>query len=444
MLNNALIIPAFVCLFLSMLLWVGCGCACSESPDSVASEAWVERYGGVGWQNDEPRAIAVDEAGNVYVTGYIVMGGGVRSNYATVKYSSDGDRLWVAHYDGPAGKHDRAEAIALDDSGNVYVVGQSNGGDTKEDYAVVKYDSDGNELWVSRYDGPAHACDIGCAIAVDGSGNVYVSGYSTDGSASYDYATVKYDSSGGQVWASRYAGPAGGHDQAGFIYLDESDNVYVAGQSDGGDTKEDYAVVKYDSDGNELWVSRYDGPVSGDDRICGAFVDGSGYVYVSGTSDGPGTSLDYATLKYDAEGNQLWVARHDGVLGGSDTANTMAVDAAGNTYVMGDSDGRPTTAKYDTDGSQLWTRGSYSYNAVVVAVDGWGNVYAGVLKRQDCYTVKYDSDGDRLWVVRYDGPAFGRDEPCAMVVDEAGNIYIAACSDGVHSGRDWAIIKYTQ
>ncbi|MCJ7831622.1 MAG: hypothetical protein MUP86_03795, partial [Dehalococcoidia bacterium] len=80
----------------------------------------------------------------------------------------------------------------VDVSGNVYVTGWSYGSGTDYDYATIKYDTDGNEKWVARYDGPASDYDSAGALGVDGTGNVYVTGYSPASGTSYDYATIKY------------------------------------------------------------------------------------------------------------------------------------------------------------------------------------------------------------------------------------------------------------
>jgi len=209
---------------------------------------------------------------------------------------------WVSRYNNaPVNGTDWAKALALDGSANVYVTGHSTGSGTLYDYATVKYNSGGVEQWAAaaRYNGPASGDDQAKALALDGSGNVYVTGYSTGSGTWYDYATVKYNSAGAQQWAVRYNGPAGsGDDQAKALALDGSGNVYVTGHSTGSGTGIDYATVRYGSDGVEQWVARYDGPTGGEDRGNALALDGSGNVYVTGYSTGAGTDLDYATAKY--------------------------------------------------------------------------------------------------------------------------------------------------
>jgi hypothetical protein len=158
-------------------------------------------------------------------------------DFATVKYNPSGDELWVSRYD--ATNNDYAYGLAVDADGSVYVTGSSLG-----DFATVKYDAAGNELWVRLYD--AGAGDQGSAISLDGAGGVYVTGtsYGT-GTTLYDYATVAYDPAGNQRWVQRYNGPGNNYDQPHAVAVDELGNVYVTGQSGGSGTASDLATIKY-------------------------------------------------------------------------------------------------------------------------------------------------------------------------------------------------------
>jgi len=245
----------------------------------------------------------VDSSGNVYVTGCSYSG--TSYDYTTIKYSSSGAQQWVARYNGPANGSDIAGALAIDSSGNVYVTGQSYGsGTTGYDYATIKYNSSGAQQWVAYYNGPGNGDDSACDLAVDSSGNVYVTGQSYSSSTGVDYATIKYNSNGAQQWVARYNGPAKSSDIACALAVDSSGNVYVTGQSySSGTTGVDYATIKYNSSGDQQWAAFYNGPGNSDDIVCGLAVDSSGNVYVTGQSYGGGTTgNDYATIKYSQYG----------------------------------------------------------------------------------------------------------------------------------------------
>ena len=156
---------------------------------------WVGRYNGLSYLFNGASAIALDASGNVYVTG-TSSGSGTYNDYATVKYDTNGNQLWVARYNGPGSSNDSATAIALDASGNVYVTGTSSGSGTNDDYATVKYDTNGNQLWLARYNSPVNGHDGATAIALDASGNVYVTGNSNSNGEYADYATIKYSQGG--------------------------------------------------------------------------------------------------------------------------------------------------------------------------------------------------------------------------------------------------------
>ena len=422
-----------------------------RAPAGGVYATWVTGYNGPENNIDEAHAIAVDGSGNVYVTGWST-GNGVGFDYATIKYNSAGQRQWVARYTGFQGYgEDKANAIAVDGSGNVYVTGRSTGIGTAEDYATIKYNSAGQQQWVARYNGPGNSTDVASAIAIDGSGNVYVTGTSDSGShgSNYDYATIKYNSDGQQQWVARYDGPAHDGDDAYAIALDSSGNVYVTGVDVGSGTGADYATIKYNSAGQQQWVARYNGPANGDDYAFALAVDTSGNVYATGQSRGAGVNFDYATVKYDSTGQQQWVARYHGPGTGGDAASGIAVDKSGSVYVTGTSNGDYATIKYDSTGQQQWIDRYHGpvnsgNEAHAIALDSSGNVYVtgqsyAAGGDTDCATVKYDSTGQEQWVIRYNGSGNPYDFAFAMAVDASANVYVTG-----ESNADYVTIKYVQ
>ncbi len=211
---------------------------------------WTRRYNGPADEHDEARAIAVDRDGNVIVTGSS-MGTGTNMDFLTIKYGPDGEVLWIERYDGPGSGPDWAYALAVDDAGCVYVTGGSTGASTDFDYTTVKYNPDGSRAWVARYDGPASGFDEARAIVVDRVGNVYVTGSSSGAGTRADYATVGYNSLGQELWVERYDGPAGRDDEAVALALGRAGAVYVTGSSTGSGTGTDYATISYPTGGME-------------------------------------------------------------------------------------------------------------------------------------------------------------------------------------------------
>ncbi len=316
-------------------------------------------------------------------------------------------------------------------------------------------------LWIRRYNGPGSGWDQPSAIAVDGSGSVYITGHSlgpspTDIGADADYATIKCDPTGNKVWVRRYDGPGGSGDYARAMALDDAGNVYVTGMSIDEGTTGDYATIKYHPDGTVGWVRRYDGPVNGWDYARATAVDGSGNVYVTGMSIGDGTNPDFATIKYDSSGNELWVERYNRSGGSWDCAQAIAADNSSNVYVtgyVGSITGTDyATIKYHPNGDIAWVR---TYNgpgndydfAQAMIVDGSGNVYvtgdswdneAGF----DCATIKYYPDGSAAWVARYNGSGNGCDYAVAIEVDGYGNVYVTGQSRGSETDFDYVTVKY--
>src|SRR5437868_5795639 len=150
---------------------------------------------------------------------------------------------WQKSYSGPgANSMDTSALVVMDNSGNVYVSGWTNGYGTGSDIILIKYNPvTGDSVWVRRYNGSANGEDKPLAMISDNSGNVYITGFSFQ--PTRDIITLKYDASGALVWSSSYNGTNNGGDYGFGIAVDGSGNVYVTGRSD--DSSQHFTTIKY-------------------------------------------------------------------------------------------------------------------------------------------------------------------------------------------------------
>jgi len=405
---------------------------------------WVAHYKGPGNNRGYPLALAVDNSSNIYVTGtsqslgvgFSADGG---KDYATIKYDRNGKQLWVARYDGPGvngpynNGEDEAYAIAVDHVGNVYVTGHSKSEYDDSDCATIKYNSEGKQLWVAR-----SSYGSGLAIAVDDSGNTYVAVSKKVVTNRPKYTTIKYDPNGKNLWARHreynYRGMLTGPKD---IVFDDSGDVYVNGLD----------PIKYKPNGDQVWAKSF-----------GEFLrveDTNSFYYMRSIHNST-TDLDSELSKYDNNGKKLWSARYSGSANAYDCLELLGADRFGNVYWAGNSMSKGTdldcvTIKFDCNGNKLWTahyngpaNGSDLVDSIVV--DDLGNVYlAGSSKRVDSHddldviVLKYDYNGKELWCVRYGGN-FGTFR--ALAIDDFGNFYITGSGE-YHSG-EYITIKYAQ
>ena len=163
-----------------------------------------------GWHvlagNEPMRAakVGVDAAGNVIVAGTQgpIDFRGRGSDIVVMKVSSAGRVLWRTTYDGLAHRLDYVNDMALDATGNAFVVGASGGRGTGRDYVTIKVRPNGSRAWVKRYAGP-DGFDEARGVAVSGSGTVFVTGWSDDKKGARRAYTISYGPGGVKRWAVR-------------------------------------------------------------------------------------------------------------------------------------------------------------------------------------------------------------------------------------------------
>ena len=436
--------------------------------DAAGAETWRAAYGGAG--DNGSFEMAADATGGLFVAGDSTGGAGDQE-MVVIKYQA-GREAWVRKYAGTGPGDSGAHEILLDAAGNVIAGGYSRGDGTDSDATLIKYLPELEE-WRAEYNGSANGDDEPQAVATDAEGNIYVTGSSVNGAGDKDYLTVKYDPEGAFLWEALYDGPGGGDDVPAAIAVDASGNVFVTGSSVGASTGIDFATIMYDSDGNAVWAgvaARYvrDGESTGEDSAHAIAVDGNG-IYVTGRSFN-GTDFDWATVKYDLTGSTVWTSVYDN--GGGDWPFAMAVDDTGDVYVAGESviveDGTPTddtdmtTIKYDgAGGSQLaidkyhdYLFESYAniFQATDIAVrsDLEGGTVVAVtgaaysLEAGDNFlTILYDGGLARQWTRAYNGPGAGNDVPFGVEIDAEGGVVVTGDSyGGETTGKDIATIKY--
>jgi hypothetical protein len=425
---------------------------------------WQKRYSSSGTYSDKAEDMVMDASGNIYVTG-VARGSSGTLDYVTIKYNSSGVQQWIAEYNGPGNAMDEAHAIAIDASGNnIYVTGWSYGDSTTGfDYATIKYNSSGTRLWTARYNNSgANGTDEAFDVGVDNAGNVYVTGTSDGTSGTSAATTIKYNSSGVQQIARRYTG-SGGVNAAYAIWVSPTAGIiYVTGYAYQGTSADfNFVTIKYNSAVTQRWAVQYNGPASKYDEARALAIDPQGNVYVTGYSltATPG-NFDYSTVKYDSTGAQKWAKNYNGTGNDIDKANTIKLDAVSNVYVTGKSVGTGTNAediltiKYDKSGNLKWTARynspSNNYDeGKAIAIDANRNVYITGYSyttgsSNDYITLKYDSTGVQQWVTKYNGTGNNADLAAAILLDNSGNVFITGSSKGTNSLEDYETIKYCQ
>jgi hypothetical protein len=363
---------------------------------------WANTYAGSATGTDYGYALAVDQNGNAYVGGF---GNGDNPTYDifVLKYSNNGEVVWTQRWSSPIQTYSAyAYSVAVDKQENVYVTGFMSDGLTDGEFITLKYDSTGNLQWSARYNGSQNSIDYSNCIVVDDSGNSYITGWSGGANNLHDYTTIKYSPNGDELWVRRYNGSADDNDYAYRVALDSSGNVYVTGQSVETGSDNDITTIKYSPDGDVLWTQHYNGPANGYDAGQTIAVEGNGNAYVTGNHT-TAMGLDCATLKYSTNGELLWAASYDGPDNGGDVLISIVLDDSANVYVSGFVASGGTsdfvTIKYDTTGVEQWVQlyngpGNSYDGTYVIAVDSNRDVLVtgystGVGTDYDYTTIKY-------------------------------------------------------
>ncbi len=354
----------------------------------------------------------IDNNGNVIITGNILVAG-QQTNIITTKLDQNGNIIWQQQFNGPSNGIDYGTAITTDDNGNIFVAGATYTNATLDqnfDFVSIKYSSSGVLMWTKQFNGTGNGFDEPSAITVDNSGNLFVTGQSKGQGSLQDYVTIKYNWYGIEQWVKRYDF-ANLDDIPSAIVADNLGGVTVTGSSDSSATSADYTTIKYDISGNQTAILRHSLATIGLDKATSMKKDSSGNIYITGGEYINGNYLDIKTIKLNSNLAVQWVQTYDGA-GFDDLANSIDIDENGSVYVSGyttivNGGKEILLLKYQNNGTEVWIRkqsatdGSNIAEAKKITIDNNGNVNligeisSGVNKNS--ITIKYDTDGNKKW-----------------------------------------------
>jgi len=349
---------------------------------------WATYYGGIG--NDWGMGIRTDTSGNIFTIGttnsngiasvgaYQTLINGSQNASFILKLNVAGARQWATYFGGNQGE--QGNAIAIDNIGNICITGltsstvnisttgayQNTFGGGVDDAFVAKFSSSGNMQWATYYGGSYE--DAGYGITCDTNGNIYVTGttsssgiatnaaYQTTISGSYDGFIAKFSSSGIRQWATYYGGS--GVEQALGISTDINGNIFVTGstQSTSGiatigsyqtvlSGNQDAFIAKFNASGTRQWATYYGG--LGVEQALGISTDINGNIIITGHTNSlnsiastgayqqtyGGGSHDVFIASFNSSGSRIWSSYYGG--NGTDYGNGIATDANGKVYFTG-------------------------------------------------------------------------------------------------------------
>jgi len=383
------IIPLLIILFSGEFI--------SAQPNTPPQWSWAKNLGAT-----TAKSVATDSIGNSYVvgnfSGTVTFGGTSMTSAAqdvfVVKYDAAGAVIWARKACSGTGS-EYGNDIAVDTSGNYYITGSFEGtaiiGGTTfinattygQDIFLAKFNSSGTLMWAQKYGGIYS--DVANSIAVDASGNCYITGYDQSSSNADKVLNAKYNSAGVLQWTktgTMYS--YGAYNEGKGISVDQYGNSYVTGSLRSSGGTRNFFILKLDPSGNTVW-QRSTAGYPGNDIV----TDPSGNSYVIGGD------YNIFIAKYDAAGQVVWERSAGGV--DYDYGDGIAIDKLGNCYITG---------RFQQDAD---------FGGINIS-----NFNSGV---SDVFVAKYSSSGNIAWVKQ--AGSNGVDGGAKIGVDKLGNSYVA-------------------
>ena len=420
----------------------------TAQPQTFFYRAWTQTGGGVapGFIN---RVVTIAGSGTAYYTANSVLISTNNYGMRLTKFSSSGNTSWVANFDLGMGGTTHVGGVALDASGNIFVTGTAYNGTTNgHDLYLVKYNSSGVKQWQRTYTGVGTGTDVGSAVVCNSSGDVFVTGMASQTFPNMDALTLCYSASGTLVWDETW-------DNASLIDAGATlsllgTRVIVTGASQANFTTWEYAILRYEQSNGSL-VSAIVTNQGGTniELVSAATTDAAGNVYLTGALGATGQGFNIKTIKLSPSLAILWTANWNGTANLDDAGRSIAVDTSGNVFVAGyttasDHDG--ILLKYSPSGSLLYATGDnaagddeFTGIALTSAQDVFVGGYNSQSGNKDFLAQFYTNAGTLRWSDSYNGYANEDDAAQQVTPDGYGNFLLSGTS-----GQSTLTVKYNR
>ena len=417
---------------------------------SQPQQEWVRQFNSGLNQNDNVTDMKIDAEGNIYLCGSVQYTSSLK-DVLLLKYNCSGQLLWSRTWRGTgvSVNESTGKKILFDSKGFIYMMGTASIDTNYFDFLLVKYDPNGDTIWVRTFDGMNNSVEDAIDMIIDGSNNIYVTGLLYR-SGNIDNGTIKYDKNGNLKWSKKFSGFSGGSIlfDSGFLYIGGASNYNIS-------------ILKYDTLGNSI-DTFYCGTENSDGAQLMVF-DSQRNLIVSGIENAKlPTRFNIVTAKISQTGLKSWIKVFNNNFDErSEYLYDLKTDTAGNTVILVRSRNQQYNRsevcliKYDNDnGDSIWTR---KYNLVPfsneqpekMAIDKDNNIY--VIETSDSNVIfyrivilKYNSSGQLQWHKVYYPALFSNSYSACILADTLGNIYASGTTNYDQTGGDdIVLIKYS-
>ncbi len=405
---------------------------------------WQATYDGGDEGLDVPTTITTDDSGNTYVAGITYRINTVA--YLTLKYDINGSLVWATRDVNPINESwNEPSAIAVDDNGNVLVTGYGSNADFWQGYYTIKYNSAGSEQWSRLYnylnDTNENTNSVARDIAFDAAGNSYITG--TFDTFNETMGTIKYTSDGTQEWIRTYKYDTDFTNAYAIEVVDNS-TIYVGGNHNGGYVDDGIVLISYQTDGTQNWIQQTENLLNNTSAFL--TLDGNGLPVIGSMGYDEISDVYVRSYKFDTDGSQLEEASYSKAYSPVESIRQFigfGIDATDNLYLTFDSfftaEGgifQYTKVPFSSgDNNPEWTEifsnDGGSVSQMLNAVADGSNVYVtstfGTIVNGEYVSnkslVKYNENGEVAWSKIYYGSndGLGPDFGISVQVDSSGN-----------------------